>query len=71
MKAFSILALAALVVAAVQTMTPSAADARIYCPRHHTCMEGKYASKPLAGMTCRSLIRKRPGYRTHFFCTAA
>ncbi len=71
MKAVWILVAAALVLAAFGAMTPRAADARISCSHRYGCLEGKYASKPLAGMACRSVIRKRPGYRTHFFCTAA
>ena len=71
MKAAWIFAIAALVVAAIEAMTPTAADARISCSHRYGCVEGKYASRPVAGMACRSVIRKRPGYRTHFFCTAA
>lgn len=65
------LAVIALVVSAAEVTTSGSADARISCSSYHGCVEGKYVRKPIAGLFCRSVIRRRPGYRTHFFCTVA
>jgi hypothetical protein len=46
-------------------------EARVSCTHHFGCVEGKYARKPIAGMTCRNSTSKRPGRRYHFFCMAA
>lgn len=62
---------AALAVGAIEIAALRPTEARISCSSYHGCVDGKYVRRPIAGMFCRSVIRKRPGYRTHFFCTVA
>jgi hypothetical protein len=71
MRMILYLAMVALVLSAIEITTSGPADARISCSSYHGCVEGKYVRRPIAGLFCRSVIRKRPGYRTHFFCTVA
>jgi len=61
----------ALALAVTGFVSLKTAEARTSCSTHHGCVEGKYVRRPVAGMFCRSVIRKRPGYRTHFFCSVA
>jgi len=61
----------ALILLAAEVTTSGPADAHISCSSYHGCVEGKYVRKPIAGLFCRSVIRKRPGYRTYFFCPLA
>jgi hypothetical protein len=65
------LAVVALVLSVAEVTTSGPADARISCSSYHGCVEGKYVRRPVAGLFCWSVIRKRPGYRTYFFCTLA
>ena|SRR5437870_4504228 len=47
------------------------AEARVSCSHHYGCIEGKYARRPIAGMSCRNATSKRAGRRYHFFCSTA
>ena len=71
MRIFWSMALALLVFAAVNVATAKTAEARVSCTHHYGCVEGKYARRPISGMSCRNTTNKRPGHRYHFFCSAA
>jgi hypothetical protein len=71
MRTILTLAVVVLALAASEIVVPRSADARISCSLYHGCVEGQYVRRPIAGLFCRSVIRKRPGYRTHFFCSFA
>ena len=71
MQMMTSMALATLVVVAISTATARQASARISCTHHYGCIEGKYARRPIVGMTCRNTTSKRPGHRYHFFCMRA
>ena len=71
MRIVSALAIAVVALFSAIALTVGPADAHISCSHHFGCVDGKYTRRPVAGSFCRSVIRKRPGYRTHFFCTVA
>src|SRR5438045_1193725 len=54
MRIFWSMALALLVFAAVNVATAKTAEARVSCAHHYGCVEGKYARRPIAGMSCRN-----------------